>query len=85
MSTDTMENAIAMEAEAILGLCSDNSRDVAPIIDDIRARARSILATLNEGDPGTETECGQCEGTGTTDAMGYPEECPVCDGSGQLP
>jgi hypothetical protein len=27
MSTDTMENAIAMEAEAILGLCSDNSRD----------------------------------------------------------
>lgn len=27
--------------------------------------------------------CGQCEGTGTTDAMGYEEECPVCDGRGQ--
>lgn len=32
----------------------------------------------------TETECGQCEGTGTTDAMGHSEECPVCDGSGQI-
>lgn len=29
-------------------------------------------------------ECGQCEGTGTTDAMGKPEECPVCDGTGRL-
>lgn len=28
--------------------------------------------------------CGQCEGTGTTDAMDYSEQCPVCDGSGQI-
>lgn len=33
----------------------------------------------------TDTDCGQCEGTGTTDAMGYDEECPVCDGTGKLP
>lgn len=32
----------------------------------------------------TETECGQCEGTGTTDAMGYCEECPVCNGTGMI-
>jgi hypothetical protein len=32
-----------------------------------------------------EIDCGQCEGTGTTDAMGYDEECPVCDGSGTIP
>jgi hypothetical protein len=31
-----------------------------------------------------DTECGQCEGTGTTDAMGHEEECPVCDGSGKI-
>jgi hypothetical protein len=31
-----------------------------------------------------DTECGQCEGTGTTDAMGEDEECPVCDGTGEL-
>lgn len=41
------------------------------------------------GDPGNaaeeaEQDCGQCEGTGTTDAMGYSEECPVCDGSGRI-
>ena len=30
-------------------------------------------------------ECGQCEGAGTTDAMGYSEECPVCDGTGDIP
>lgn len=35
-------------------------------------------------DEATDIECGQCEGTGTTDAMGGPEECPVCDGSGQV-
>lgn len=42
----------------------------------VRQIARMALAT--------ETECGQCEGTGTTDAMGYSEECPVCDGSGMI-
>jgi DnaJ-class molecular chaperone len=31
-----------------------------------------------------EIDCGQCEGTGTTDAMGHDEECPVCDGSGKI-
>lgn len=31
-----------------------------------------------------EIDCGQCEGTGTTDAMGEDEECPVCDGTGEL-
>jgi hypothetical protein len=31
-----------------------------------------------------EVDCGQCEGTGTTDAMGHAEECPVCDGSGKI-
>jgi hypothetical protein len=29
-------------------------------------------------------ECGQCEGSGETDAMGETEECPVCDGSGTI-
>lgn len=31
-----------------------------------------------------EIECGQCEGTGETDAMGFNEPCPVCDGSGRI-
>lgn len=31
-----------------------------------------------------ESQCGQCEGTGTTDAMGEEEECPVCDGTGYI-
>jgi hypothetical protein len=31
-----------------------------------------------------EQACGQCEGTGRTDAMGHDEECPVCDGSGRI-
>lgn len=31
-----------------------------------------------------EIDCGQCEGTGETDAMGHAEECPVCDGSGKI-
>lgn len=34
----------------------------------------------NEG----RTDCGQCEGTGETDAVGYNEECPVCDGTGVI-
>ena len=31
-----------------------------------------------------DNECGQCEGTGTTDATGEDEECPVCDGDGTV-
>jgi hypothetical protein len=30
-------------------------------------------------------ECGQCEGTGETDAMGETEDCPVCNGEGFIP
>src|SRR4051794_5701933 len=29
-------------------------------------------------------DCGQCEGTGSTDAMGEDEECPVCEGTGTI-
>jgi hypothetical protein len=31
-------------------------------------------------------ECGQCEGTGTTQSAsnGEDEQCPVCDGSGEI-
>jgi len=36
-------------------------------------------------EPDGNQECGQCEGTGTTDAMGYEEQCPVCDGQGYIP
>ena len=31
-----------------------------------------------------EIDCGQCEGTGETDAMGEREQCPVCDGTGKI-
>lgn len=35
----------------------------------------------------SERDCGQCEGTGTTQSCGMSmedEECPVCDGTGIL-
>lgn len=35
-------------------------------------------------DDEADAECGQCEGTGRTDAMGHDEECPVCNGTGSL-
>lgn len=42
----------------------------------------AVLDNLEE--ESEEIDCGQCEGTGTTDAMGFAEECPVCDGSGHI-
>lgn len=48
-------------------------------------RAHAYLAELHpEINLGEAQECGQCEGSGTTDAMGKSEECPVCDGTGRL-
>jgi hypothetical protein len=35
-------------------------------------------------DDADDDACGQCDGTGTTDAMGRVEQCPVCDGTGTL-
>lgn len=43
----------------------------------------ATVVTFKHFDIGGTDECGQCEGTGTTDAMGEEEECPVCDGTGQ--
>lgn len=43
------------------------------------------IETLDNGEP---IECGQCEGTGRTQSASNlkeeEEECPVCDGSGQV-
>lgn len=38
----------------------------------------------DEDDSPDEIDCGQCEGTGETDAMGEREQCPVCDGTGKI-
>jgi hypothetical protein len=47
----TMEEVIAQEVQTILELTEDESRDVVPIMADIRARAENIKRTLEEGDP----------------------------------
>lgn len=54
------------------------AKDEAEDEDEDDVKAESVLRE-NES-----ISCGQCEGTGTTDAMGYEEECPVCDGTGQI-
>jgi hypothetical protein len=47
----TMEEIIAENANRIIFLSEDQSRDVVPIMRDIRAEAENILKTLEEGDP----------------------------------
>lgn len=48
----TMEDVIAEKAHNIIALTEDQSRDVVPIMHDIRRAAENILKTLEEGDPG---------------------------------
>jgi hypothetical protein len=45
-----------------------------------------MVTDLAEAEKSDEIECGQCEGTGTTQSAsnGKDEECPVCDGSGYI-
>lgn len=47
----TMEEAIAEDARSILIVADLQDRDFDEILDGIRHRARSILQTLEEGDP----------------------------------
>jgi hypothetical protein len=47
----TMEESIAMLADHIIALTEDESRDVVPIMYDIRRAAEGIKKTLEEGDP----------------------------------
>jgi len=44
------------------------------------------MADLAEARISDQIECGQCEGTGTTQSAsnGKDEECPVCDGTGMI-
>lgn len=49
----------------------------------LQVRGPFIIPTIPACGTARESyDCGQCEGTGTTDAMGHKEECPVCEGSG---
>jgi hypothetical protein len=45
-----------------------------------------LTTALVAADGSDEIECGQCEGTGTTQSAsnGENEECPVCDGTGYI-
>lgn len=48
---DTMEEIIAWEARVIVELCDADSYSLEQMIDGIKAKARNILKTLEEGDP----------------------------------
>jgi hypothetical protein len=54
-------------------------------LGELAALAPIPATAGDDDDDDDEMDCGQCEGTGTTDAMGYAEECPVCDGTGRIP
>ena len=61
------------------------TKNVGGLVLTDRGRLRlRVLRRRAEKREAERNRCGQCEGTGTTDAMGYEEECPVCDGSGTL-
>ena len=47
----TMEECIADEVSAIIALTEDETRDVEPIMADIRRCAEAIRERLEQGDP----------------------------------
>lgn len=47
----TMEEQLADLADHIIALTDDETRDVVPIMHDIRMAAEEIKSVLNKGDP----------------------------------
>jgi rubrerythrin len=75
---------VAMSDEERAELEHKRSKDLPRVIDlDEPAHVPGLNDAL--APKGEDRQCGQCEGTGTTAAMGREEECPVCDGVGVLP